>query len=44
MTIGSGEMTPISSSSCVARVDIMTMRSRGLRLPSTTRTYVTTPR
>ena len=35
---GSGEMTPISSSSWCALVDIMTIRSRGLRLPSMTRT------
>jgi translation elongation factor EF-4 len=30
--------TPISMSSCVARVDIIWMRSRGSSLPSTMRT------
>ncbi len=36
--VGSGEMTPISRSSCVAPVDIIWMRSRGASLPSLTRT------
>jgi len=36
--IGSGEITPISSSSWVAPVDIIMIRSRGLRCPSLTRT------
>src|SRR2546430_9991319 len=35
--LGSGEMMPTSSSSWVAPVDIILIRSRGVILPSTTR-------
>ncbi len=42
--LGSGETMPTSSSSCVLPVDIIVTFSRGTILPSTTRTYVTTPR
>ena len=40
---GSGEITPTSSSSCTAPVDIIWTFSRVPIRPSTTRTYVTTP-
>src|SRR2546423_1289231 len=42
--IGSGEITPISNSSCTAPVDIILIRSRASIRPSIIRTYVTTPR